>query len=260
LDEGSDGVVVCGTTGESPTLSSVEKLRLFGEVKKAVGKRGVVVANTGNYNTAESVELTKAAENVGVDGIMAVVPYYSNPPQEGLYRHFRAIAQATTLPVILYNIPSRSPRNLESATVGRLASDVPNIRGVKEAKNDMEQVENTLRLTPPGFTIYSGDDINALNMMEHGGCGVISVASHIVGRQIKRMLQAFAEGDEAQARRIEAELTPIFTGLFKTTNPILVKAALQEVGFDCGGLRLPMVEATEEERKELKDLLLAVAA
>ena len=261
LNEGSDGVIVCGTTGEAPTLSHNEKLKLFAEVKDAVGNRGVVVANTGNYNTAESVELTRQAEEAGVDGILAVVPYYNNPPQEGLYRHFRAIADSTSLPVLLYNVPTRSPRNLEAATVARLAHDVPNIRGVKEAKNDMEQVAAIRRSTPPGFTIYSGDDATTLGVMEQGGWGVISVAAHVVGPQMKRMIDAFAAGDTEGARRIEAELMPVFHGLFTTTNPILVKAALQLLDFDCGGLRLPLLEATAEEREALKRLLpIAVAA
>jgi 4-hydroxy-tetrahydrodipicolinate synthase len=260
LDQGSDGVVVCGTTGESPTLSADEKLRLFAEVKQAVGDKGAVVANTGSYNTAESVELTREAEALGVDGIMAVVPYYNNPPQEGLYRHFRAIAESSALPVILYNIPSRSPRNLDPETVGRLANDVPNIRGLKEGKNDMEQVSKALSLTPPGFTIYSGDDPLTLPMMERGGHGVISVASHIVGPQLKVMIETFVAGDAESAKRVESRLLPIFKGLFVTTNPILVKAALQMAGFDCGGLRLPLIAANESERAALKEVLSAAGA
>ena len=255
LDRGSDGVVVCGTTGESPTLAVDEKIRLFVEIKRAVGDGGVVVANTGNYNTAESVDLTRRASETGVDAVMAVVPYYNNPPQEGLYRHFLAIAKATNLPVVLYNVPSRSPRNLEPATTARLARDAPNIRFLKEAKNDMEQVAATLRDAPAGFRIYSGEDATTLSVMERGGRGVISVAAHVVGSRMKAMIEAFAAGDTAEARRIETALTPIFKGLFATTNPILVKAALRLTGFDCGGLRLPLVEATEGEIAVLKDLL-----
>ncbi|MBW3624316.1 MAG: 4-hydroxy-tetrahydrodipicolinate synthase [Armatimonadetes bacterium] len=255
LDHGSDGVVISGTTGESPTLNIEEKLRLFAEVKCAVGDRGTVIANTGSYNTEESVALTRAAEGVEVDGIMAVVPYYNNPPQEGLYRHFRAIAQSTELPVILYNVPSRSPRNLEAGTVARLAADVPNIRVSKEAKNDMEQVRAIAESTPDDYRIYSGEDANTLGVMENGGVGVISVASHVVGPQMKRMIDLFAQGETEQARQAEADLLPVFTGLFATTNPILVKAAIQMTGLDCGGLRLPLVEATDAERDELKRVL-----
>jgi 4-hydroxy-tetrahydrodipicolinate synthase len=255
LDHGSDGVVVCGTTGEAPTLSVEEKLRLYAEVKCAVGDRGTVIANTGSYNTEESVALTRAAEQVGVDGVMAVVPYYNNPPQEGLYRHFKAIARSTTLPVILYNVPTRSPRNLEAETVIRLANDVANIRVIKEAKHDMAQVRAVREGTPADFLIYSGDDPTTLDVMENGGVGVISVASHVVGPQMKRMTDLFAAGETGTARRIEGELMPIFNGLFATTNPILVKAALRITGFECGGLRLPLVEATEAEEAALRNLL-----
>lgn len=255
LDHGSDGVVVCGTTGEAPTLSVEEKLRLFGEVKCAVGDKGTVVANVGTYNTEESVALAQAAEQVGVDGLMAVVPYYNNPPQEGLYRHFRAIAERTGLPFILYNVPSRSPRNLEAETVLRLAADVPNVRLLKEAKNDMAQVRAVYEGAPGEFRIYSGEDANTLGVMENGGVGCISVASHVVGPQMKRMIESFAAGDVETARRIEGELMPVFKGLFATTNPILVKAALRLTGFDCGGLRLPLVEATGAELLALRQLL-----
>ena len=255
LDHGTDGVVVCGTTGEAPTLSVEEKLRLYAEVKCAVGDKGTVIANTGSYNTEESVALTQAAEQVGVDGVMAVVPYYNNPPQEGLYRHFKAIALSTTLPVILYNVPTRSPRNLEAETVLRLANDVANIRIIKEAKHDMGQVRAVRAGTPKEFRIYSGDDPTTLDVMESGGTGVISVASHVAGPRMKRMIDLFAAGETEAARRIEAELVPIYKGLFATTNPILVKAALRITGFDCGGVRLPLVEATETEEETLRALL-----
>jgi 4-hydroxy-tetrahydrodipicolinate synthase len=254
LEHGSDGVVVCGTTGEAPTLSFAEKLQLFAEVKGAVGAKGTVIANTGTYNTQESVELTAGAEKVGVDGVMAVVPYYNNPPQEGLYRHFKAIAQETHLPVVLYNVPGRSPRNLEPETVARLAADTPNVRVLKEAKNDMEQVAAVKHGTPSDFRIYSGEDANTLAVMRHGGIGVISVASHIVGQSMKRMITSYAAGDVETACRIEGQLMPTFKGLFTTVNPILVKAALRLRGFDCGGLRLPLVEATSAEVEELRKI------
>ncbi len=255
LETGSDGVVVCGTTGESPTLTNEEKLRLFREVKSAVGNRGVVIAGTGNYCTAESVELTREAEEIGVDGIMLVVPYYNNPPQEGLYRHFRTVAEATRLPVILYNIPARSPRNLEPATVVRLAQDVPNIQAVKEASKNLEQVAEIVAKTPPGFLVYSGDDSITLPVLSVGGYGVISVAAHVVGPQMRQMIDAFVAGRWEEAVRINNHLLPLFKALFATTNPILVKSALRLTGFDCGSLRLPLVPATSKEEEALATVL-----
>ncbi|HEY3284657.1 MAG TPA: 4-hydroxy-tetrahydrodipicolinate synthase, partial [Armatimonadota bacterium] len=243
LDEGSDGLVVCGTTGESPTVSAEEKLKLFEAVSEAVGERGTVIANTGSYDTAESVELTRRAEKTGVDGIMAVVPYYNNPPQEGLYQHFRAVVEATRLPVILYNIPPRSPRNLEPETLARLA-ELPNLAGVKEASGKLDQVAEIYRRMPEGFLIYSGDDAITLPVMSVGGHGVISVASHVAGADMQRMIQLFLKGEVVEAARINASLMPLFKGLFAAPNPILVKAALEMRGFPVGGLRLPLVSAT----------------
>jgi len=253
--DGSDGLVVCGTTGESPTLSEEEKLRLFKEVKEAVGSSVPVVAGTGNYCTAESVALTKAASNTGVDAVMAVVPYYNNPPQEGLYRHFRAIAESTSLPVIMYNIPSRSPRNLEAATVARLAKDVPNIAAVKESSKNLEQVAQIVASTPDTFAVYSGDDSYALPIMSVGGYGVVSVAAHVAGPLMRQMVYAAAEGRTAEAARINQRLLPLFKALFITSNPIPVKAALKLAGFPVGGLRLPLVEATEQEEAAVASAL-----
>lgn len=247
VSSGSDGVVVSGTTGESPTLTNEEKLRLFREVKDALGDGYAVVAGTGNYCTSESVELTRAAAEVGVDAAMAVVPYYNNPPQEGLYRHFRAIAEASPLPLILYNVPSRSPRNLEPNTVARLASEVKNVAAVKEASKNLEQIAEIIAKTPDGFLVYSGDDSTTLPILGVGGYGVISVASHVAGRQIRRMIDAFVEGRVEEAQAINCKLMPLFKALFITSNPIPVKAALKLWGFPVGGLRLPLVEATEAE-------------
>lgn len=247
VSEGSDGVVVCGTTGESPTLTNEEKLRLFREVKDALGDSAVVVAGTGNYCTRESVELTRAAAETGVDAAMAVVPYYNNPPQEGLYRHFRAIAESSPLPLILYNVPSRSPRNLEPATVARLASDVKNIIAVKEASKNLEQITEIISKTPDGFLVYSGDDSTTLPILGVGGYGIISVASHVAGPQMRRMIDAYVEGRIGEAQEINKRLLPLFKALFITSNPIPVKAALKLSGFPVGGLRLPLVEATEQE-------------
>ncbi|MGQ9698072.1 MAG: 4-hydroxy-tetrahydrodipicolinate synthase [Armatimonadota bacterium] len=247
VSNGSDGVVVSGTTGESPTLTNEEKLRLFKEVKEELGDSYAVVAGTGNYCTSESVELTRAAAEVGVDAVMAVVPYYNNPPQEGLYRHFRAIAEASPVPLILYNVPSRSPRNLEPSTVVRLASDVKNVVAVKEASKNLEQITEIIAKTPEGFLVYSGDDSTTLPILGVGGYGIISVASHVVGPQIRRMIDAFVEGRTSEAQAINRKLIPLFKALFVTSNPIPVKAALRLSGFPVGGLRLPLVEATEAE-------------
>jgi 4-hydroxy-tetrahydrodipicolinate synthase len=257
VETGSDGIVVTGTTGESPTLTTEEKLRLYAVVKEAVGERARVVAGTGNYCTAESVELTREAEQRGVDGIMAVVPYYNNPPQEGLYRHFRAIAEATRLPVILYNIPSRSPRNMEAATTLRLA-EVPNIIAVKEASGKLEQIAAIVAGAPDGFRVYSGDDSSTLALMGMGAYGVISVAGHVAGRQIREMIDLVAAGKVGEAAALNGRLLPLFQALFCTTNPIPVKAAVSLLGIEAGTVRLPLVPAdeqvTETVRREMERL------
>jgi 4-hydroxy-tetrahydrodipicolinate synthase len=245
VDTGSDGVVVSGTTGESPTLTAEEKAALFRSVREAVGDRAAVVAGTGNYCTAESVELTRVAERAGVHAVMAVVPYYNNPPQEGLYRHFRAIAESTGLPVILYNVPSRSPRNLEPETVVRLA-EIPNVAAVKEASGKLEQATEIIARTPASFRLYSGDDSATLPLMALGGYGIISVAAHVVGRQIREMIDAFVAGRHAEAAEINGRLLPFYQACFCTTNPIPIKAMVNLLGIPAGGLRLPMIEADEK--------------
>jgi len=219
VESGSDGLVVAGTTGESPTLSKKEKLALFQTVVEAVKGKGKVIAGTGSYNTAESVELTRAAEQTGVDGILLVAPYYSKPPQEGLYQHFKAIAAATKLPVIPYNIPGRTCININPDTMARLAA-IENIVAVKEC--NLAQVAEVHAKAGPDFLIYSGDDCATLPMMSIGGHGIISVAGHIAGRQIHAMLDAFLAGRAAEAARINTELDPLFRTLFITTNPIMV--------------------------------------
>lgn len=251
VDNGSDGIVVCGTTGESPTLTTEEKVALFRHVKETVGSTAKVVAGTGNYCTQESIELTKQAEQAGVDGVMAVVPYYNNPPQEGLYRHFQAIAGATSLPVVLYNVPPRSPRNLDTSTVVRLA-EIPNIVAVKEASKNLEQVAEIVAQTPESFRVYSGDDAITLPMMAIGAVGIISVAAHIVGRPIKDMIEAFVRGDVQGAARMHLRLLPVFQACFVTTNPIPVKAAVNMIGLRAGSLRPPLLEATEKEKEILR--------
>ncbi|MCS7253336.1 MAG: 4-hydroxy-tetrahydrodipicolinate synthase [Armatimonadota bacterium] len=254
VETGSDGVLVAGTTGESPTLTDEEKIKLFEAVKEALGDKAKVIAGTGNYCTSESVELTKRAEEVGVDAVLLVCPYYNRPSQEGLYRHFRTVAEATSLPVILYNIPSRTGRNIEPETVIRLANDVPNIVGIKEASGDMKQVARICAEAPDKFAVWSGNDEDTIHILALGGVGVISVASHIVGGDLKRMIESFQSGDVATAREIHLNLMPFIRALFPPTssNPSPIKAALNMLGFKVGPPRLPLVEVTDRERDELK--------
>lgn len=247
VDAGNDGVVVAGTTGESPTLTIEEKLGLYRCVIDAVGDRASVIAGTGSYCTRESVELTGQAEAAGVDGVMLVVPYYNNPPQEGLYRHFRTIAEATSLPVLLYNVPSRAPRNLEANTVIRLA-EIENIVAVKEASGLLEQVTEIISRAPAGFRVYSGDDSSTLPLLSLGAWGVVSVAGHVAGRRIREMIDSFVAGETGEAARVHGELLPLFRALFCTTNPIPVKAGVEMLGLPAGPCRLPLVDADEGVR------------
>jgi 4-hydroxy-tetrahydrodipicolinate synthase len=244
LKTGSDGVVVTGTTGESPTLSTDEKLKLYRTVRDAIGDRGALIAGTGSYCTRESCELTRHAAEAGADGVMLVVPYYNNPPQDGLYRHFRTIAEQTSLPVILYNVPSRAPRNLEAATVVRL-SEVPNIVAVKEASGKLEQIAQIIEETPADFRVYSGDDSSTLPLMSMGAHGVISVSAHLAGRQMRAMIDAFASGRVEEAAQIHRRLLPLFQACFCTTSPIPVKAGVNLLGIPAGVPRLPLIPADE---------------
>ncbi|MFN3648548.1 MAG: 4-hydroxy-tetrahydrodipicolinate synthase [Armatimonadota bacterium] len=245
VEHGTDTLVVTGTTGESPTLTVEEKLDLYRTVREAVGDSARVVAGTGSYSTRESLELTQEAEKLGVDGAMLVVPYYNNPPQEGLYRHFRAIAEGTRLPIILYNVPSRAPRNMEAATTLRLA-EIPNIVAVKEASGKLEQIAEILGKAPEGFRVYSGDDSSTLPLMSMGAYGIISVAGHLAGKQIRQMVDAFAAGNVAEAARWHQRLLPLFQACFCTTNPIPVKAGVSLLGIPAGPVRLPLVDADEQ--------------
>jgi len=266
LDSGSDGVVVSGTTGESPTLSTEEKVRLFREVKSAVGDRGAVIAGTGNYNTAESIELSREAERAEADGLLLVVPYYNKPTQEGLYRHFAAIAASTRLPCILYNVPGRTSLNMTAETVIRL-SEVPNIVGVKEASGDLEQIGRIVSGARPGFRVWSGNDQDTLPILAIGGYGVVSVIGHLVGKQIKQMIEAQVAGRCDEARAIHLRLLPLVKACFLVSNPIPVKYALNVAGFPVGGYRLPLCDpdaATAEKiaaevRRHQIDLPAAVA-
>jgi len=242
LDSGTQGLVVCGTTGESPTLSNHEKLALLEATVEVAHAQGApVIAGTTTYNTAESVELSKEAAHLGVDGILGTVPYYNNPPQEGLVQHFTAIARAVDLPVILYNIPSRSPRNMEAATTLRLAREVSNIVGVKEASANFKQIGEIIRDAPDGFHVWSGNDADILTIMALGGYGVVSVAAHLVGRQISDLIAAMVEGDLGRAADLHHRLMPLVDALFVTSSPIPLKYALGKVGMPVGSTRLPLV-------------------
>jgi 4-hydroxy-tetrahydrodipicolinate synthase len=245
VDSGSDGVVVSGSTGESPTLSKEEKLRLFAEIKLAIADRGAVVAGTGNYDTRESQELTKEAEKTGVDACLLVVPYYNRPTQQGLWEHFKAIARSTTLPCILYNVPSRTVTSLAADTVIKL-SQIDNIVGVKEASGNLGQIAEIIQGTRDDFLVYSGNDSDTFPILALGGYGVISVASHLVGIQIKDMIEKSLDGKTEEAAEIHRHLLPLVNALFIVSNPIPVKWALNYVGFPVGKLRLPLTELDEK--------------
>lgn len=257
IESGSDGVVVAGTTGESPTLTKKEKVALFKAVVEAIGSKATVIAGTGSYDTAESIELTREAQQAGVDGVMLVAPYYNKPSQEGLYRHFKTIAEVTSLPVIIYNIPGRTGVNLAPETLVRL-TEVKNIAAVKEASGNLAQISQIYELLPKDFLIYSGDDALTLPVLSIGGVGVISVAGHLAGRKIREMITAFEQGDLASACRINAELGPLYRALFMTTNPTMVKTACNLVGWKAGGVRLPLVEATPKEFETMRDVLVSL--
>jgi len=254
LSSGSEGVVVVGTTGESPTLIREEELRLFREVKSAVGERGTVIAGTGSNSTAEALESTKGAEQIGVDACLLVVPYYNKPTQEGLYQHFKTIAQGTNLPCILYNVPSRTVTSLSAETIIKL-SQIDNIIGIKEASGSLEQVSKIISNTREDFLIWSGNDSDTLPILAVGGYGVISVASHLVGKQIKEMIDSFTSGKTDKAAGIHRHLLPLVNALFIVSNPIPVKYALNYVGFNVGKPRLPLTEPDEKSAAIIKDTL-----
>ena len=254
IETGSDSLVVSGTTGESPTLTTEEKVALFDYVVKIVDKRVPVIAGTGSNNTYATISLTKRAEQVGVDGIMLVAPYYNKPSQEGLYQHFKAVADSTSLPVMVYNVPGRTVTNISPETVIRL-SEVPNIKAIKEASGDFSAMTKIIANTPDDFELYSGDDGLALPVLAIGGSGVVSVASHIIGRDIQDMVQKFLAGEKEEAAKIHQRILPIMEGLFMAPSPAPVKTALQIKGIDVGSVRLPLVPMNEVERNTLIQLL-----
>ncbi len=259
INNGTDSLVVAGTTGESPTLTTEEKLALFEHVVKEAAGRVPVIAGTGSNNTYESIELTKKAEELGVDAIMLVAPYYNKPNQAGLFKHFEAIAGATKLPVMLYNIPGRSSINVLPDTVIEL-SKIDNIIAIKEASGDLDAMAKIIANTPDDFILYSGDDALTLPVLSIGGVGIVSVASHVIGKEMQDMVKLFLNGDYAKAAVIHQQLLPFMKGIFKAPNPGPIKTALQFTGLDVGSVRLPLVPLSEEERLDLQAVLNAVKA
>ena len=254
LDSGSDGMVVVGTTGESPTLTKREEQRLFAEVKSAVGDRGSVIAGTGSNSTAEALKATKEAEQVGVDACLLVVPYYNKPTQDGLYQHFKAVAQETSLPCILYNVPSRTVVSLSADTAIKL-SHIDNIIGIKEASGNLGAISKIISNTREDFIVWSGNDSDTLPILTLGGYGVISVASQLVGNQIREMIDAFINGNTDKAADIHRRLLPLVNALFIVSNPIPIKYALNHIGFYVGKPRLPLTEPDEKSAATIRDTL-----
>jgi 4-hydroxy-tetrahydrodipicolinate synthase len=251
VDHGSDGLVVAGTTGESPTLTDDEKLELFAAAVDAVGDRATVVAGTGTYDTAHSVHLTERAHALGVDGMLVVTPYYNKPPQRAIVRHFQEVAAATDKPIVVYNIPSRVIVNIEPETIAQLA-EIDNVAAVKQANDDLQQAARIVAL---GLTLYAGDDNLIFPFLELGGTGGICVHTHVWGPQTKEMVRRYKDGDVDDARRLNEEMAPAFDLLKIQTNPIPIKAAVNLLGHEVGGYRLPMVDPTEQELAQVRDCL-----
>ncbi|MBQ5588384.1 MAG: 4-hydroxy-tetrahydrodipicolinate synthase [Selenomonadales bacterium] len=254
---GSDGLVVAGSTGEAATMTAEEKLKLFEVVLEAVGERASVIAGTGSNDTMASVKFTQAAEKVGVHGALVVGPYYNKPTQEGFYQHFKTIAEATSLPIMLYNVPGRTASNIAPETVARLA-EIPNIVAIKEASGNIEQATEIIRVTPADFKVYSGDDAMTLPLLAVGGEGIVSVAGHVVGNQIQAMIQAFLAGDIKKAQEINLSILPVFKAMFIVTNPIPVKTSVGLLGLPAGPLRLPLTAADDAVVAKLKAVLATI--
>jgi 4-hydroxy-tetrahydrodipicolinate synthase len=251
VENGSDGLVVTGTTGESPTLTDDEKAALWGAALDEVGDRATVVAGTGTYDTRHSVHLSERAHELGVDALLVVTPYYNKPPVRGIVAHFRAIAEASDRPIVVYNIPARVVLNLESETIAELA-EIPTVAAVKQANPDLEQARRIVEL---GLDLYAGDDDLVFPFLELGGVGGVCVHTHVVGPRVKEMIRRYRDGDVDGARRLEEELRPSIELLRVQSNPIAIKAALRLLGHEVGGHRLPLVEATDEERARVRDCL-----
>ncbi len=257
IETGSDALVVAGTTGESPTLSTDEKIDLFKFVVGTVKGRIPVIAGTGSNNTRASITLTRGAEEAGVDAVMLVTPYYNKPSQEGMFQHFQAIAAATDLPIMLYNIPGRSVVNLTVDTIVRLAA-ISNIVSIKEASGSLDAAAEIIERTPDTFSLYSGDDGLTLPLLAIGGTGIVSVAAHIIGREMQQMVSSFKAGDNTKAAQLHRTLLPVMNALFAAPNPVPVKTALNLSGIAVGGVRLPMIPLTEQETLTLQDTLAPV--
>ena len=258
VNRGNDALIISGTTGESPTLSRSEKLDLFSAVMSALDGAAPVIANIGSNNTADSVAFAREAEALGVDGLMAVVPYYNKPPQEGLYQHFKAIAEAVEIPVIPYNIPGRSVINMDTTTTLRLAHDVENITAIKEASGNLTQIADIAAKSPEGFCVYAGDDEITLPLMALGGYGVIATIGNLTPERLREIVDLMAAGETTKALAAHLRLQPLMKELFITTNPIMLKAALKLAGFDIGGVRLPLVPATEAQITSIEAVMKAV--
>lgn len=254
LDSGSDGLVLAGTTGESPTLTNEEKLELFAEVKDECGKKASIIAAVGNNDTADTVYLARESVGTGVDAFLVVVPYYNRPTQEGMYQHFKAVADVSDLPVILYNVPGRTVANLEADTVIRL-SQIKNVIGVKEASGNLEQISRIISGTGKDFTVWSGNDGDTLAIMALGGYGAISVTSHIVGNQVKQMMEYHLKGKSAEAAKIHNNMLQINKAMFVVANPMPVKYALNYLGFNVGLPRLPLTEPDDKSKAFIQNVL-----
>ena len=251
VSNGSDGIVVCGTTGESPTLRDEEKIDLWEAAVDALRGRASVIAGTGTYDTAHSIALTRRATEIGVDGLLVVTPYYNKPPQRGIVEHFKAIASVTSKPIVVYNIPGRVAINIEPETIEQLA-EIPTVRAVKQANDDLEQAR---RIPEFGLDLYAGDDYLIRPFLEVGGIGGICVHTHVVGPQVKEMVRAFRSGDPARASEIDEQLAAAYELLKVVGNPIAIKRALNLLGHEVGGLRLPLVEADEDETEQIRGCL-----
>ena len=255
VDGGSDSLIINGTTGESPTVFYPQKIELFRAVVEAVGDRVPVIANVGDNCTADTVDFAREVAELGVDGFMCVVPYYNKPPQEGIYQHFRTIANAVELPIILYNIPGRCVVNMEAETTLRLARECANVVAVKEASGKLDQVKAIVEGAPEGFAVYSGDDAATFDIMRLGGAGVISTIGNVAPARMKEIVDLCAAGDWEAAAAANEALMPLIKGLLETSNPILVKEALKLLGFPVGGVRLPLVDATPAQSERLAAIM-----
>lgn len=255
VDGGSDALVINGTTGESPTVFYPQKIKLFEAVVSEVGGEVPIIANVGDNCTADTVDFAQDVQKLGVDGFLLVVPYYNKPPQEGLYQHFKTIAESVDLPCLLYNIPGRCVVNMTAETTLRLAHDVENIVGIKEASGDLDQVAAIVKDAPAGFDVYSGDDSLTYDIMKLGGVGVISTAGNVAPDRMKEIATLCAQGNFEEAKKAHDAFLPFMDELFITANPIMVKEALNLIGFPVGGVRLPLVDATPEQSAELAQVM-----